>query len=194
MSIVLPLDEEQRDALQELLNISMGQAANSLAQLIETKIDISIPKITSVTPSQLYTLLFETQNAFYTRQSFLGDVHGEVMSVLSQSGLNEVASLMEYDAPLSKEDIQEIILELSNILAGACLAGLSEQLELSTNLNMPTLFSPQKANFDELQWQHSLVMEVQFAIAISSFSMRVVFCLDDESLTRMKATLDELLA
>ncbi|AIG00040.1 chemotaxis protein CheC [Alteromonas australica] len=194
MSIVLPLDEEQRDALQELLNISMGQAANSLAQLIETKIDISIPKITSVTPTQLYTLLFETQNAFYTRQSFLGDVHGEVMSVLSQSGLNEVASLMEYDAPLSKEDIQEIILELSNILAGACLAGLSEQLELSTNLNMPTLFSPQKANFDELQWQHSLVMEVQFAIAISSFSMRVVFCLDDESLTRMKATLDELLA
>ena len=194
MSIVLPLDEEQRDALQELLNISMGQAANSLAQLIETKIDISIPKITSVTPTQLYTLLFETQNAFYTRQSFLGDVHGEVMSVLSQSGLNEVASLMEYDAPLSKEDIQEIILELSNILAGACLAGLSEQLELSTNLNMPTLFSPQKANFDELQWQHSLVMELQFAIAISSFSMRVVFCLDDESLTRMKATLDELLA
>ena len=70
MSIVLPLDEEQRDALQELLNISMGQAANSLAQLIETKIDISIPKISAVTPTQLYSLLFETEDAFYTRQSF----------------------------------------------------------------------------------------------------------------------------
>ena len=100
MSIVLPLDEEQRDALQELLNISMGQAANSLAQLIETKIDISIPKITSVTPTQLYTLLFETQNAFYTRQSFLGDVHGEVMSVLSQSGLNEVLSVTPIEEAL----------------------------------------------------------------------------------------------
>ena len=194
MSIVLPLDEEQRDALQELLNISMGQAANSLAQLIETKIDISIPKISAVTPTQLYSLLFETEGAFYTRQSFLGDVHGEVMSVLSQAGLSEVATLMDYDEPLSKEDIQEIILELCNILAGACLAGLSDQLELTTNLNMPTLFLPDKANFDELQWQHSLVMEVQFIIAISSFSMRVVFCLDDESLARMKDTLDELLA
>ena len=194
MSIVLPLDEEQRDALQELLNISMGQAANSLAQLIETKIDISIPKISAVTPTQLYSLLFETEGAFYTRQSFLGDVHGEVMSALSQAGLSEVATLMDYDEPLSKEDIQEIILELCNILAGACLAGLSDQLELTTNLNMPTLFLPDKANFDELQWQHSLVMEVQFVIAISSFSMRVVFCLDDESLARMKDTLDELLA
>ena len=194
MSIVLSLDEEQRDALQELLNISMGQAANSLAQLIETKIGISIPKISAVTPTQLYSLLFESEGAFYTRQSFLGDVHGEVMSVLSQAGLSEVATLMDYDEPLSKEDIQEIILELCNILAGACLAGLSDQLELTTNLNMPTLFLPDKANFDELQWQHSLVMEVQFIIAISSFSMRVVFCLDNESLARMKDTLDELLA
>lgn len=194
MSIVLPLDEEQRDALQELLNISMGQAANSLAQLIETKIDISIPKISAVTPTQLYGLLFETEGAFYTRQSFLGDVHGEVMSVLSQAGLTEVATLMDYEDPLSEEDIQEIILELCNILAGACLAGLSEQLELTTNLNMPTLFQPDKSNFDDLKWQHSLVMEVQFVIAISSFSMRVVFCLDDESLARMKSTLDELLA
>lgn len=193
MSTVLPLDEEQRDALQELLNISMGQAANSLAQLIETKIDISIPKITAVTPTQLYSLLFENQDAFFTRQSFLGDIHGEVMAVLSRSGLNEVADLMDYDAPLSKEDIQEIILELCNILAGACLSGLSDQLELITNLNMPTLFQPTRQNFDELKWQNSLVMEVQFVIAISSFSMRVVFCLDDESLTRMKDTLDELL-
>lgn len=193
MSIVLPLDEDQKDALQELLNISMGQAANSLAQLIETKIDISIPKISTVTPNELYSLLFETTDSFYTRQSFLGDIHGEVMSVLSQSGLAEVAKLMDYDEPLDKEDVQEIILELCNILAGACLSGLSDQLELTTNLNMPTLFQPEKSNFSDLQWQHTLVMEVQFIIAISSFSMRVVFCLDDESLARMKTTLDELL-
>lgn len=36
------LSEEQRDALQELMNISMGQAANSLARLIEAKITLSI--------------------------------------------------------------------------------------------------------------------------------------------------------
>jgi len=194
MTTEFPLDEEQRDALQELLNISMGQAANSLAQLIETKIDISIPKITAVTPTQLYGLLFETDNCFYTQQSFLGDAQGEVISVLSRPGLNEVADLMDYDEPLTKNDIEEIILELSNILAGACLAGLSDQLEMTTNLNMPTLFTPNKATFNEVKWQHSLVMEVQFAIEVSSFSMRVVFCLDDDSLARMKATLDELLA
>ena len=193
MSSTISLNEDQRDALQELMNISMGQAANSLAHLIETKIGISIPKISAVTQSELFSLINRSENAYYTRQSFLGDIQGEVMAVVSESGLTEVASLLEYEAPLSKSDVEETILELSNILAGACLAGLSNQLQLATNLNMPTLFSPNKASFVELNWQHSLVMEVQFDIELSSFSMRVVFCLDRTSLIKLTDTIDELL-
>lgn len=189
----IALSEDQRDALQELMNISMGQAANSLAHLIETKIGISIPNITAVTPAGLYDLVSNNQQAHYTRQSFMGDIHGEVMSVLTQHGLAEVAELLEYEQPLSDNDIKETILELSNILAGACLSGLSEQLELATNLQMPTLFLPQKSDFSQYDWQHSLIMEVRFDIQVSSFTMRVVFCLDDASLTRLKTTIDELL-
>ena len=193
MNDTIALSEDQRDALQELMNISMGQAANSLAHLIETKIGISIPKITAVTPDGLFELVSHHQQAYYTRQSFMGDIHGEVMSILTQHGLTEVAELLDYEQPLSENDINETILELSNILAGACLAGLSEQLELATNLQMPTLFAPQKSDFSKYDWQHSLVMEVKFDIQISSFTMRVVFCLDDASLTRLKSTIDELL-
>lgn len=193
MTTAAILNEDQRDALQELLNISMGQAANSLAHLIETKIGISIPKISSVTPTQLFQLINDDKKAHYTRQSFLGDLHGEVMSIISQQGLDDVAGLLEYDMPLTVNDTEEAILELSNILAGACLAGLSEQLALSTTLNMPTLFSPEQNNFAGMRWQNSLIMEVQFDVEMSSFSMRVVFCLDDLSLKRLLSTLDEML-
>ncbi len=193
MSSMITLSADQQDALQELMNISMGQAANSLAHLIETKIGISIPNITAVTPAGLFDLVRHNQQAYYTRQSFLGDIHGEVMSILTQHGLDEVAELLEYEQPLSENDVQETILELSNILAGACLAGLSEQLELTTNLQMPTLFEPQQSHFSQFSWQHSLIMEVQFDIHITSFNMRVVFCLDDNSLARLTTTLDELL-
>lgn len=194
MNDAITLSEDQRDALQELMNISMGQAANSLAHLIETKIGISIPNITAVTPAQLYDLVSHHQEAYYTRQSFMGDIQGEVMSILTQHGLAEVAELLEYEQPLSENDIKETILELSNILAGACLAGLSAQLKLTTNLQMPTLFSPQKSDFSQFDWLHSLVMEVKFDIQISSFTMRVVFCLDDASFIRLKLTIDELLS
>ncbi|MDC8832343.1 chemotaxis protein CheC [Alteromonas gilva] len=193
MSSIMTLSEDQQDALQELMNISMGQAANSLAHLIETKIGISIPNITAVTPSGLYDLVRHNQQAHYTRQSFLGDIHGEVMSVLTEHGLAEVAELLEYEQPLSEAEVKETILELSNILAGACLAGLSEQLALTTNLQMPTLFEPQLNDFSKFSWQHSLIMEVQFDIHDTSFNMRVVFCLDDSSLSRLTATIDKLL-
>ncbi len=193
MTSQVSLSEDQQDALQELMNISMGQAANSLAHLIETKIGISIPNISAVTPAGLYELVRRNQHAYYTRQSFLGDIHGEVMSVLTEDGLGEVAELLEYQQPLSESDVQETILELTNILAGACLAGLSEQLELSTNLQMPTLFEPQQQHFSQFSWQHSLIMEVQFDIHSTSFNMRVVFCLDDSSLARLTTTIDELL-
>ncbi|MGL4746262.1 MAG: chemotaxis protein CheC, partial [Shewanella sp.] len=73
------LSEEQRDALQELMNISMGQAANSLARLIEAKITLSIPKISDVTPEQFVSMLSD-QTVWYTRQSFLGSIKGEVIS------------------------------------------------------------------------------------------------------------------
>ena len=42
------LNEDQRDALQELMNISMGRAANALARLIGTKVSLSIPRIVAV--------------------------------------------------------------------------------------------------------------------------------------------------
>ena len=64
MNDTIALSEDQRDALQELMNISMGQAANSLAHLIETKIGISIPNITAVTPDGLYELVSHHQQAY----------------------------------------------------------------------------------------------------------------------------------
>ena len=50
--MTVPLTEDQRDALQELMNISMGQAANALARLINAKITLSIPKIVVVSTAE----------------------------------------------------------------------------------------------------------------------------------------------
>lgn len=190
----LTLTPDQADALQELMNVSMGQAANALAQLIETEITISIPNIHALTPSGLFDTIRTEQGALYTRQSFLGDIDGEVMTVLSQEGLFEMARLMDYEEPLSDNDTDEVVLDLCNILAGACFSGLSTQLGLQTTLNMPTQFIPNKVSFQSLSWHNSLVMEVLFKVSVTSFSMRVMICLDNTSLKRVIDLVDEMLA
>lgn len=186
------LSEEQRDALQELMNISMGQAANALALLINARVTLSIPVISAVTPKQ-FNAMFKQDELLYTRQSFLGSVKGEVLTLLSRDGSERLAALMDYPEPLEKEDYDELLLELANILAGACLGGFAEQLCLSTKLSMPTLFKPFLQDSPQYQWASTLLMEVEFKLACSNFDARVVICLGDSSITTLLEALNRLL-
>ncbi|WP_462154536.1 chemotaxis protein CheX [Pseudoalteromonas piscicida] len=187
----MPLSEEQRDGLQELMNISMGQAANSLARLIETKISLSIPEITSVSPNQLNEIC-NTAHVYRTRQSFLGEIKGEVINLLSPQGLQEIAELMDYDSPLDDSDLNEVLLDLSNILAGACLNGFSSQLELNTSLTMPTIYKHQLSD-DIAEWKTTLVMKIAFIIESIAFDSKVIICLDENSIKTVIQKLNAML-
>lgn len=186
------LGEQQRDALQELMNISMGQAANALARLIEAKITLSIPKISSVTPTEFVAIL-SSDDMWHTRQSFLGTVKGEVVALQSRLGCEVIAGLMEYQLPLSESTREELLLELSNILAGACLSGFAEQLSLTTKLSMPTIFTAGKLSADNYRWANTLLMEVEFKVESSQFDSKIVICLEEGSISTLLHRLDSLL-
>ena len=48
---MLAADSQQRDALAELVDIGMGQAGDRLARLLDTFIQLSIPRIALVRPA-----------------------------------------------------------------------------------------------------------------------------------------------
>jgi chemotaxis protein CheC len=187
------LTEDQRDALQEIMNISMGQAAKSLAQLIDIQITLSIPNISVASPSDLLELLSHSDKTWYARQSFLGEIKGEVLSLVDKKGCDAMAELMDYENPLSDVQTQEFILELTNILSGACLSGLSAQLALKSHLNMPTLFKLLVNEKAIYRWETALLVEVCFSIDSFSFNARVVICLEEQSIITLKVSLDKLL-
>ncbi len=53
MSRTVNLSEEQRDCLQEVTNVAMGQAGDNLARLLDTFVILSIPHIAIMTPSDI---------------------------------------------------------------------------------------------------------------------------------------------
>ena len=186
------LVEEQRDALQELMNISMGRAANSLARLVGTKVTLSIPKIVAVTPTEV-SFLLQVEDVWYTRQSFIGQIGGEVLTILSKSGCDSIGGLMGYGTPLEENALSELLLELANILAGACLSGFSEQLGLCAKLNIPTLFFPKSQQGAQMNWASTLMMEVEFKVEASQFESKVVICLEHKSVDTLLQALNRLL-
>jgi chemotaxis protein CheC len=104
-----------------------------------------------------------------------------------------MAELMDYDKPLLDVQMQEFILELTNILSGASLSGLSTQLELKSHLNMPTLFNHLLNENTNYNWATALLVEVCFSIESFSFKARVVICLEEKSIVTLNSSLDVLL-
>lgn len=187
------INELQRDALQEIMNISMGQAANALAQLINIRVILSIPKISVTTPEGLQASYAGDSAQHFARQSFLGDMHGEVISMISAEGCKELGEAMSYDQPMDATSIDELVLELTNILAGACLKGMVDQLESRLHLAAPSLFTPSLQAGSSYNWHHALMLDIVFALEHISFSSRVVICLDEDSITVLAKKLDTLL-
>lgn len=187
------INELQRDALQETMNISMGQAANALAQLINIRVILSIPKISMTSPEGLQSFYQASALQHFARQSFLGDMHGEVISMISDEGCKELGEAMSYDQPMDSNSIDELVLELTNILAGACLKGMVDQLGCRLHLAAPSLFEPAQQAQGSYHWHHALLLEILFALEHISFSSRVVICLDEASITVLADKLNEML-
>jgi chemotaxis protein CheC len=185
------LSPVQRDALQELMNIAMGQAANAMAQLIEVRVILSIPKIAAVTPEQLSGVLAEPA-VWLTRQSFSGALRGEVLSLQVKAGVEAIAGYLDFALPLTDNSTEAAVLEVANVLAAACLQGFTSQLELPTRLAPPELYRPKTCN-TEAAWAITLLMEVEFTLTDTPFDARVVICLDPESIQQLIVRLNSML-
>lgn len=187
------LSEEQQDALQEVLNISMGQAADALARLIQTHVHLSVPSLEQSSSHDFIRRLKHPQQPHLAQQSFLGELCGEMISLITDSDNEAMARLMHYDTPLPKQDKQELLLELTNILAGACLHGLVSQLNFKIQLAPPVLLNSILLCTEQLNWQQALLMEVQFQIPANHFHASILICLKQDSLYPLKQHLDMLL-
>lgn len=184
------LSIEQRDALQELMNIAMGQAANSMARLIDARVILSIPEIVCVSPAELAARL-AVPEVFLTRQSFNGAIRGEVLSLQARDGVSVVADCLDYPQPLTADHIAAAVLDIANLLAAACLTGFIGQLDLAVRLTPPELYRPPVS--PAASWGVTLLLEVSFGLIDSAFDAKVVICLEPASVQVLISRLDLIL-
>ena len=143
--------ELRRDALKELINIGFGFSVASLAQLLKVQIEISVPSVRIAQPQEIAALLLKPLVAQYgemtlVQQMFQGDFHGE--TVLVFPGQKTVASLVRmleedsgFSPGLENDKLEiEVLLEVSNVVVGACLGKLAELLKTAISFKPPRLF------------------------------------------------------
>jgi chemotaxis protein CheC len=193
------LDEPTRtDALSELVNIGMGQAGDSLARLFNTFIHLSIPRIELVEPSQItaaITGMVGTDGPVVAvRQAFSSRIRGEAIAIYPAAGCDTLADLVGYSDVTS----DELLLEISNILVGACVGALAAQFALALSFSPPSILGrasvPELFDARQLPWHRALIAEVNFGIVDRAFCCHLLTFWPDASIDMLMRAVDAFLA
>ncbi|WP_277677854.1 chemotaxis protein CheC [Gracilibacillus dipsosauri] len=134
------------DVLKEIGNIGAGNAATALSELLNKKIDMSIPYIKIVDFNELIDLVGGPERlivAVFLR--IQGDAPGSMFFILSPeeadtlvqqlTGDNHFQTTLMEDNPLAYSALSEV----GNILSGSYLSSLSDFTTLNLQPTVPTL-------------------------------------------------------
>lgn len=192
------LDEVQRDALQEIANIGMGQAGAALARLLDTFVTLSVPDTQLIDVDALSRYLSVQQDvARVVRQSFQSDISGEAIVMFGQDGYRELRELMGYETEAAQYE-SEMLSDIASVLVGGCVQSVFEQLGCTLMFTAPTFLSLPaliEALGSEMhtRWEKALLLRVQFTLEHGGFVAQLVMLLPDEAIISMKLALDEFL-
>lgn len=207
MSQNVSFSEDQRDCLQEIVNVAMGQAGDSLARFLEVFIHLSVPRIKLVEsqslPDTLETMVGSIDTVSAVRQGFYSaedgqGIRGEAIVVFSQTSFQELAELLAYDQEIDDSGEKELLLDITNILNGACLTGIAEQIETELSFSAPSILG-HRVNLKELipakdlAWAQALLVEINYTLENRSFKCSLLLLMPGEAIEVVKNALDILL-
>ena len=133
------------DVLKEIGNIGAGNAATSLAQMLQTKVDMKVPRVELIKFSEVGDAIGgEDQIVAGVYLVVEGDISGSIMFLLQeQSAHTLVAKLMGLPPQESGggfTDMEKSALkEIGNIMTGAYLNSLSSLTNLTITESVPDL-------------------------------------------------------
>jgi chemotaxis protein CheC len=195
------LSQDQKDALQEIANIGMGQAGASIARVLDEFVQLSIPRILVVPPQEVPAALASAvgdRTVSAVRQAFHSAMRGEAIVIYGENRCNDLADLMGYERDLDHSSERELLLDVSNILVGACLGGIAEQLAMSIGFSAPSLLVDAVPIEDlltscDISWDTALLVEVSFRLEQRSFACHLVMLLPESEVAELATALDRFL-
>lgn len=136
------LDEELRDCFQELSNVAVGRAADLLARLLNTFVIMPIPVVNLLERAELSMALSsiaDAESVSAVCQGFTGSkIAGEALLIFNDASFTDMAELTHYSGEISEQIELELLMDISNILIGACLKGLASSWMCASLRGSPT--------------------------------------------------------
>ena len=202
MGAILNMSENQRDALQEMTNVAMGQAGDRLARLLDTFVVLSIPHIDIMEPQDI-AMTLQSIDASDTIsgvcQGFIGGgIAGEAILLFNDTSFNDLAQLLQFEGDLDAYAERELLMDTTNVLFGACIKGLAEQIDMDFSFGPPTVLGQHQKmsemfNPSNSIWKHALVTEINYKLEGYNVNCDLLLLMTDDSIARLMHKIDYLL-
>ncbi|ODS24833.1 hypothetical protein AB835_01935 [Candidatus Endobugula sertula] len=201
MSQTIALNEDHRDCLQEISNVAMGQAGDHLARLLDNFVILSIPNVAVLSPTEIAMAVqtIDDHNVSGVCQGFIGGgIAGEAMLLFNDTSFSDLAKLMEYDDELTETAEREVLIDATNILTGALLRGIAEQMDIEFSFGPPAILG-QHQELDKLlssnsvRWEQALVIEVNYKVEDHNVQCDLLVVITENSLNYLLKKLNYLL-
>lgn len=194
----IDVEADPLDSYQELANVAMGRAGDLLARLLNAFVLLPIPNVSMLEISDLRMALnqiADSDTLSAVCQGFIGaGIAGEALLMFNESSFADIAELMHYGGEIDDAAQLELLMDIANILLGACLTGIADQLDISFSQNHPVVLGRHVKVRDLLkneksQWQKTLAIEISYGIEKRRINCDLLLLLTEDSLPALNRQL-----
>jgi len=201
---MIRLTELELDALVEVFNIGVGQAASAMSEIVNETVAMSVPSI-SFLPRAAAAKLLATKSTGSGRicgisQRYSGAFQTDAILMFPEEKSRQIVRLMVGESmPLEElsQMEQEAMSEIGNILLNSCVGALANIFERELNGSLPDYH----VGYSEEMLSHSgdgasmvLMLHIEFVIERQQISGDVAFIMDMSALEDLKSHVNSYLA
>ncbi len=182
------------DCYQEVANVAMGRAADLLAKLLGIFVVMPVPKVGIVKREELFATLdqvYDGDPVSVICQGFIGaGVAGESLLIFHKTNIEDIAELLHFQGNIDSAAESELLMDIASILFGACLKGLTEQLDVGFSQGQPIVLG-QRTKISELlnrnpmNWESILMIEMGCRIEDRNINCNLMLLFSADSISSL---------
>ncbi len=197
------IDDLERDALTEIVNIGVSRAASSLRKMIDDQVLLSVPAIEVVSQERAARLISEREvtELVAVRQDFSGPFSGRALLIFPESNSLELVRAVTGDE-LAPEEVAELereaLAETGNVILNSCLATMANMLKRSLTMTIPEVLRGSGATLFGVADQPMadglvLFLYIDFSVRRRDIRGYIAMLMDLPSLEVLRDLLDEFI-
>lgn len=194
-------DSEKLDAYRELVNVAMGRAGENLARQLGEFIDLPIPNVNIIENNELHMAFAEVNRndsvSAVSKGFVSAGINGEALVIFNETDFENIITLLNYDQLSAAPAQLEALMDISNILIGACLNALSDQLNVTFSHSSPIILGRNRelesllANTKQ-RWNRIMAVEIGYGIKQRGIHFELLLLFPDTSMERIYSRLVDI--